>query len=75
MANNDKIEMSGVVTKVLPGTKFLVNIKVGENDHELLCTISGKLRLNNILILAGDKVDVSISPYDLSRGVITWRNK
>ena len=74
MANNDKIEMSGIVTKVLPGTKFLVTIKVGKTDHEVLCTISGKLRLN-ILILAGDKVDVSISPYDLSRGVITWRNK
>ena len=75
MSNNDKIEMSGIVTKVLPGTKFLVTIKAGENDHELLCTISGKLRLNKILILVGDKVDVSISPYDLSRGVITWRNK
>ena len=75
MANNDKIEMSGIVTKVLPGTKFLVTIKVGKTDHEVLCTISGKLRLNNILILAGDKVDVSNSAYDLSRGVITWRNK
>ena len=75
MANNDKIEMSGIVTKVLPGTKFLVTIKVAEHDHEVLCTISGKLRINNITILAGDHVDVSISPYDLSRGVITWRNK
>ena len=42
MANNDKIEMSGIVTKVLPGTKFLVTIKVGKTDHEVLCTISGK---------------------------------
>ena len=52
MANNDKIEMSGTVTKVLPGTKFLVTINVGKTDHEVLCTISGKLRLKDILILA-----------------------
>ena len=75
MANNDKIELTGVVKKVLPGTKFIVSVMVGNQEHELNCTISGKLRLNNILILAGDTVDVNVSPYDLTRGVITWRSK
>lgn len=70
---NDKIEMEGIVTKVLPGTKFIVTLC--ENGMELNCTISGKLRKNYIRILLNDKVTVQISPYDLTRGIITWRTK
>lgn len=70
---NDKIEMEGIVTKVLPGTKFIVTLS--DNGMEVTCTISGKLRKNYIRILLDDKVTVQISPYDLTRGIITWRTK
>ena len=70
---NDKIEMEGIVTKVLPGTKFIVTLL--DNGMEVTCTISGKLRKNYIRILLDDKVTVQISPYDLTRGIITWRTK
>lgn len=72
MSKEDLIEVQGVVTEALPNTNFKVEL---ENGHEILAHISGKLRMNYIRILPGDKVTVEMSPYDLTRGRITWRNK
>lgn len=72
MAKEDIIEMTGVVVEKLPNAMFQVKL---ENGHELLCTISGKMRKYYIRILPGDKVTVEISPYDLSRGRISYREK
>ncbi|GMR00047.1 MAG: translation initiation factor IF-1 [Zetaproteobacteria bacterium] len=72
MAKEDIIEMSGEVTEKLPNAMFKVRL---ENDHEVLATISGKMRKYYIRILPGDKVTVEISPYDLSRGRISYREK
>lgn len=72
MAKEDVIEVEGVVTEALPNTNFKVKL---ENGHEVLAHISGKLRMNYIKILPGDKVRLELSPYDLSRGRITWRDK
>ena len=72
MAKEDVIEVEGVVTEALPNTNFKVEL---ENGHQILAHISGKLRMNYIKILPGDKVKVELSPYDLSRGRITWRAK
>ena len=72
MAKDDMIELEGVVTESLPNTTF--NVDIG-NGHIILAHISGKLRMNFIRILPGDKVTVEMSPYDLTRGRITWRSK
>ena len=72
MSKADVIEVEGTVIDALPNAIFKVKL---ENDHEILAHISGKLRMNYIRILAGDKVTVELSPYDLTRGRITWRNK
>jgi len=72
MAKEDIIEMSGEVTEKLPNAMFKVRL---ENGHEVLATISGKMRKYYIRILPGDKVTVEISPYDLSRGRISYREK
>jgi len=72
MAKEDIIEMSGEVTEKLPNAMFKVKL---ENNHEVLATISGKMRKYYIRILPGDKVTVEISPYDLSRGRISYREK
>ena len=72
MAKSDKIEVEGVVVESLPNTTFQVDIG---NGHTILAHISGKLRMNFIRILPGDKVTVEMSPYDLTRGRITWRSK
>ena len=66
----DKIELEGTVVDSLPGTWFKVEISGG---NHVLATLSGKLRQNHIMILAGDRVKVEVSPYDLSRGRISWR--
>ena len=66
------IEVEGVVVESLPNTTFQVDIG---NGHMILAHISGKLRINFIRILPGDKVTVEMSPYDLTRGRITWRSK
>ena len=68
----DAIEFEGVVSDVLPSAMFRVDI---ENGHSLLATMAGKMRKFRIRILAGDKVTVEVSPYDLSRGRITFRHK
>ena len=72
MAKEDVIEVEGTVIETLPNTNFKVQL---ENGHEILAHISGKLRMNYIKILPGDKVKVELSPYDLNRGRITWRAK
>ena len=72
MSKQDMIELEGVVTEVLPNAMFQVELA---NGHKILAHISGKLRINFIRILAGDKVTVEMSPYDLDRGRITWRSK
>ena len=72
MAKSDMIEVEGVVVESLPNTTFQVDIG---NGHTILAHISGKLRMNFISILPGDKVTVELSPYDLTRGRITWRSK
>ena len=72
MAKDDVIELEGTVVESLPNTSFLVDIG---NGHTILAHISGKLRMNFIRILPGDKVTVQMSPYDLTRGRITWRSK
>ena len=72
MAKDDVIELEGTVVESLPNTTFRVDIG---NGHIILAHISGKLRMNFIKILPGDKVTVKMSPYDLTRGRITWRSK
>ena len=72
MAKEDVIEVEGTVVEALPNTNFKVEL---ENGHQILAHISGKLRMNYIKILPEDKVKVELSPYDLSRGRITWRAK
>ncbi len=72
MSKDDVIEFEGTVIEALPNTMFQVDIG---NGHTILAHISGKLRMNFIRILPGDKVTVQMSPYDLSRGRITWRSK
>ena len=72
MSKQDVIEIEGTVTEALP--KAMFNVKL-PNGHTILAHISGKLRMNFIRILPGDKVTVEMSPYDLTRGRITWRSK
>ncbi len=75
MAKDDVIELEGTVVEALeklPNAMFQVQL---ENGHQVLAHISGKLRMNFIRILPGDKVTVQMSPYDLTRGRITWRSK
>ncbi|HAW15100.1 MAG: translation initiation factor IF-1 [Clostridiales bacterium] len=72
MSKEDVIEVEGIVSDALPNAMFKVKL---ENGHEVLAHISGKLRQNYIKILPGDKVTMELSPYDLSRGRITWRGK
>jgi translation initiation factor IF-1 len=69
---DDVIEVEGTVVDALPNAIFKVRL---ENGHEILAHISGKLRMNYIRILPGDTVTIELSPYDLTRGRITWRNK
>ena len=72
MSKSDMIELEGFVTDALPNAMFKVQIDGG---HTILAHISGKLRMNFIRILPGDKVVVEMSPYDLTKGRITWRSK
>ena len=72
MSKEDVLEVEGIVKEVLPNATFKVEL---QNGHVILAHISGKLRMNFIRILTGDKVTVEMSPYDLSQGRITWRTK
>lgn len=71
MAKEELLEMQGVVNDVLPDTRFRVTL---ENGHELIAYTSGKMKKNHIRILVGDKVTLELSPYDLSKGRITFRH-
>ncbi|MDR3122054.1 MAG: translation initiation factor IF-1 [Clostridiales bacterium] len=72
MSKDDVIEVEGVVVESFPNAMFQVELK---NGHKVLAHISGKLRMNFIRILPGDRVTLELSPYDLTRGRITWRAK
>ena len=72
MSKEDVIEIEGIVVEKLPNAMFKVEL---ENGHRVLAHISGKLRKNFIRILPGDKVTMEMSPYDLTKGRITWRDK
>ncbi|MCL1808796.1 MAG: translation initiation factor IF-1 [Clostridiales bacterium] len=72
MAKKDSIEVLGTVVDAQPNAMFIVKL---ENGYEVLAHISGKIRMNFIRILPGDRVKVELSPYDLTRGRITWRDK
>lgn len=72
MSKQDMIEVEGIVVDALPNATFKVELA---NNHTILAHISGKLRMNYIRILPGDKVTVEMSPYDLTKGRITWRSK
>lgn len=73
MAKEDVLEVEGRVLEALPNATF--RVKLDNGDHEILAHISGKLRMHYIRILPGDKVTVEMSPYDLTKGRITWRAK
>ncbi|MFA5038868.1 MAG: translation initiation factor IF-1 [Candidatus Omnitrophota bacterium] len=72
MAKEESIEVEGVVVESLPNAMFQIEL---ENGHKILAHVSGKIRMNFIRILPGDKVKVEVSPYDLTRGRITFRCK
>ena len=72
MSKQDVIETDGTVVEALPNAMFKVEL---QNHHTIMAHISGKLRMNFIRILPGDKVTVEMSPYDLTQGRITWRTK
>jgi len=71
MAKEEHLEMNGVVSEVLPDSRFRVTL---DNGHELIAYSAGKMRKHHIRILAGDKVSLELSPYDLSKGRITFRH-
>lgn len=71
MAKEELIEMQGIVNEVLPDSRFRVKL---ENGHELVAYAGGKMRKNHIRVLAGDNVSLEVSPYDLSKGRITFRH-
>ena len=72
MSKKDTIEVEGVVVDALPNAIFKVKL---DNGYEIIGHLSGKLRMNNIRVLPGDRVTMELSPYDLTKGRITWRNK
>ena len=72
MSKTDVIEVDGVVTEAYPNAMFEVQLP---NGHKILAHVSGKMRMNYIRIYPGDKVTIELSPYDLTRGRITWRSK
>ena len=73
MATQESIEVEGTIKEALPGARFRVTINLGGKEHEVLAHVSGKMRMHFIKMLPGDKVDLQLSPYDLSRGRITFR--
>ena len=72
MAKEETIEMDGIVSEVLPDTRFRVTL---DNGHVIIAYVSGKMRKHRIRILAGDKVTIEMTPYDLSKGRVTFRHK
>ena len=72
VATDDAVEVNGTVTEVLPNSQYRVEL---ENGHKVLAYAAGKLKFRKIRILAGDTVQMKLSPYDLNRGRIVWRNR
>ena len=72
MAKEETIEMAGIVSEVMPDARFRVGL---ENGHNIIAYMAGKMRKHHIRILAGDKVNIEMTPYDLSKGRITFRHK
>ena len=70
MSKNDVVEVRGTIEELLPAATFRVKL---ENDHEIICHLSGKMRMNRIRLGVGDEVKVELTPYDLSKGRITFR--
>lgn len=75
MSKTESIQIDATVIKALPNAMFLVEAELEDGKHEALCTIAGKMRKNYIRILPGDKVTIELSPYDLTRGRITYRHR
>jgi translation initiation factor IF-1 len=75
VSSGEKIQLEGRVIKALPNAMFLVEAELDSGRHEALCTIAGKMRKYYIRILPGDRVKVEVSPYDLTRGRITYRER
>ena len=74
LSKSDSLEIEGEIVQVQPSDFFQVKVKLGENDHLIRAKISGRLRKNKIKLILGDKVTITLSPYDLSTGLITWRH-
>ncbi len=74
MPKHDVIEVEGTVIESLPNTMFRVKLN-GQEDHTVIATLAGKMRMNYLKVVPGDKVRLELSPYDLSRGRIVWRNR
>lgn len=75
MAKEEKIEANGTVIETLPNSRFILQLDGFPEEHQVTATLSGKIRMNNIRILPGDKVKVEISPYDTTKGRIVYRYK
>ena len=75
MTKEQPITIDGIIKETLPNAMFRVDVEIGGNPHEVLAHVSGKMRMHFIKILPGDVVTLEISPYDLSRGRITYRQK
>ena len=75
MAKEQPITIDGVIKETLPSAMFRVEVEIGGNTHEVLANVSGKMRMHFIKILPGDKVKVEITPYDLSKGRIIFRER
>jgi translation initiation factor IF-1 len=75
MAKRDAIEVEGTVTESLPNAVFRVEIDAPDGKHMVLAHLSGKVKMNFVRIVPGDRVRVELSPYDLTKGRITWRNR
>ncbi len=75
VTKEQNIQVEGIIKETLPNAMFRVEVEIGDSTHEVLAHISGKMRMHFIKILPGDMVKLEISPYDLSRGRITYRNK
>lgn len=71
MSKDDIVEFKGIVTEILPNSMFRIKL---DNDHQLIAYSSGKIRQNKIKILVGDRVTVAVSPYDISKGRVTFRH-
>jgi len=75
VAKSDAIQLEAVVLKALPNAMFLIEAQMGDVKHEALCQVAGRMRRNFIRILPGDRVTVELSPYDLTRGRIVYRQR